>query len=117
MPPFSGQVFFFQSELPYDANFSFADKGFVGYKVESQYHKACGLGVYSNFRDFNVDVKTELLVPNQPNDSIQMKNMFTVKLDNMGKISSVVNGKGPGPTSDIERGVIHRYPNMTSGEL
>ena len=31
-------------------------------------------------------------------EGIEMSNVFTVKLDNMGQINSVVNGRGPRPT-------------------
>lgn len=79
-------------------------------------HKAIGLGIYSNFRDHDIDVATGVQVLNSLNDGIQMKNIFTVKLDNMGKISSVVNGHGSGPMSDTERGVPHRCSDLTCGE-
>ena len=105
-----GQVFFYQSELPYDADSSFTDNGYVGYRVESTYHKAMGLGIYSNFRDHDIDVKTAIQVPNHHSDGFQMMNMFTVKLDNMGKISSVVNGK---QHADTGNGIIHRCINLT----
>lgn len=115
----AGQVYFYQSELPYDADGSFADDKFVGYKVGSNVtnHSASGLGIYSNFRDHDVEVWTGVIHPRI--DSIHMKNIFTVKLDNMGKISSVVNGFGPGPVTDAERGVPHRCSEVTcpSGEL
>lgn len=109
----NGQVYFYQCELPYDADHSFADKNFVGYKVgpKAENHKAVGLGIYSNFRDHDIDVWTGLVHP--PNDGIQMKNIFTVKLDNVGKISSVVNGRGPGPTIDTERGHPYRCSDET----
>jgi len=113
-----GKVYFYQSELPYDADFSFADNKFVGYKVGPSVtnHKASGLGIYSNFRDHDIDVTTGVLVSNSLEMVIQMKNMFTVKLDNQGKVSSVVNGRGPGPMSDTERGVPHRCSDLICGE-
>jgi hypothetical protein len=77
------------------------------------HHKASGLGVYSNFRDHNITVGTAVLVPNPLLiNGIQLKNMFTVKLDNKGSIRSVVNGLGPGPLSDTERGVPHRCSDL-----
>mmetsp|Transcript_108543 Transcript_108543/g.315712 ORF Transcript_108543/g.315712 Transcript_108543/m.315712 type:complete len:265 (-) Transcript_108543:419-1213(-) len=45
-----GQVFFYQSELPYDVDqASWGDKDFVGYRVSSdvQTHDAYGVGVYT----------------------------------------------------------------------
>ncbi len=79
-------------------------------------HKALGLGIYSNFRDHHIDVATGVFVSNPFQNGIQMNNMFTVKLDNQGKISSVVNGHGPGPMSDNERGVPHRCSDLICGE-
>jgi hypothetical protein len=108
--PYAGQVLFYQSELPYDADSSFADMGYVGYRVESTHHKAMGLGIYSNFRDHDIAVKTAIQVPKENSNGIQMMNMFTVKLDNMGKISSVVNGK---QQADTGNGIIQRCTNLT----
>jgi len=95
-----GQVYFYQSELPYDADQTFANNRFVGYKIGSnvQNHKAKGLGIYSNFRDH--DVKTWTAIEHPVSNGIEMSNIFTVKLDNQGQINSVINGYGPGPTSD-----------------
>jgi hypothetical protein len=97
----NGQVYFYQSELPYDADESFE---FVGYKVGSNVkrHKAKGLGIYSNFREHP-----------KGEEGIEMSNVFTVKLDNMGQINSVVNGHGPGPTNDTKYGTPLRCPDNT----
>ena len=113
----SGQVYFYQAELPYDANQSFADNQFVGYKVASKVdnHKAVGVGIYSNFRDYNVSVWTGVVHPSK--GGIKMKNIFTVTLANDGKISSVVNGHGPGPTNDNQFGQPFRCRDeLCSGE-
>lgn len=64
--------------------------------------KLLGIGIYSNFRDMDVMVDTAVVTPDS---GINMKNIFTVKLDNMGKIGSIINCRGPGPTPDTERGV------------
>ena len=99
-----GYVAFYQCELPYDVDQSYADKSFVGYRVGSdvESHTARGVGIYSNFRDFDVNVATAISLPES--DGIVMNNLFTVYLDNQGKINSVVNGKGPGPASVSDRG-------------
>jgi len=110
----NGQVYFYQSELPYDADESFETKKFVGYKVGSNVknHKAKGLGIYSNFRDYNVSTWTAVEHP-KGEEGIEMSNVFTVKLDNMGQINSVVNGRGPGPTNDTKYGTPLRCPDNT----
>ena len=99
-----GYVAFYQCELPYDVDQSYADKSFVGYRVglDVKGHTAMGLGVYSNFRDFDVKVATAISHPESV--GITMKNIFTVYLDNQGGISTVVNDKGPGPVSESDRG-------------
>ena len=74
-------------------------------------HKAVGLGIYSNFRDHDIVVKTGIAHP--AGEGIEMRNLFTVKLDNKGKINSVVNGRGPGPDDDTERGHPYRCVNQT----
>ncbi len=76
-------------------------------------HRASGLGIYSNFRDHDIEVSTAAVHPT--NRSIHMKNIFTVKLDNMGEISSVVNNLGSGPATG-ERGVPHRCSDETCPE-
>ena len=110
----NGQVYFYQSELPYDADESFEANKFVGYKVGSNVknHKAKGLGIYSNFRDYNVSTWTAVEHP-KSEEGIEMSNVFTVKLDNMGQINSVVNGHGPGPTKDTKFGTPLRCPDNT----
>ena len=71
-------------------------------------HKALGLGIYSNFRDYDVEVRTAVVHSTNNGGDIQMTNIFTVKLDNKGKISSIVNGRGPGPTMKMEGGHPYR---------
>ena len=70
-----------------------------------------GIGIYSNFRDHDVTVETAVVHPET--NGLVMKNIFTVKLDNMGKIASIVNGRGPGPTPDLGRGVPLRCVNSS----
>ena len=77
-------------------------------------HKAVGVGIYSNFRDYDVQVKTAIVHP--PSDGIEMKNIFTVKLDNQGSINSIVNGRGPGPKDNTERGHPHRCSDQTCSD-
>jgi len=100
----NGYVAFYQCEFPYDVDQSYAEKSFVGYRVGSDVknHTAMGVGVYSNFRDYDVNVATAISHPES--DGISFSNVFTVYLDNQGKINSVVNGKGPGPVSESDRG-------------
>lgn len=108
-----GHVYFYQCELPYDVDQSFGDNNYVGYRVGSYVtsHKAAGLGIYSNFRDYDVKVETAVVHPQTY--GINMTNLFTVKLDNQGVIRSIVNGRGYGPTTETERG----HPFRCSDEI
>ena len=111
-----GYVAFYQCELPYDVDQSYADKSFVGYRVGSdvESHTARGIGIYSNFRDFDVNVATAISHPESA--GIVMNNLFTVYLDNQGKINSIVNGKGPGAVSESDRGRPFRCSDNTCSD-
>jgi hypothetical protein len=88
-----GTVIFYQCELPYDATPAFGRQGFVGYRVGEQVtsHVAEGVGIYSNFRDHAVPVRTAITHPKK--SGIHFNNAFTVLLNNHGLIESVINGE------------------------
>jgi len=89
----NGNVQFYQSELPYDVNnAAFSDPGYVGYKVTGEGHKAGGVGVYSNFRDYDVIVGTAITYPAENYRSNPFTNAFTTFLNGNGQIQSVING-------------------------
>ena len=122
-----GKVYFYQCELPYDADETFAADGRAGYRIGPGVtsHEASGLGIYSNFRDHDVRVPTAVVHPEVPpgggeggggRGGIELRNVFTVKLDNMGGIESVVNGRGPGATDETPRGVPLRCGDGGCGE-
>lgn len=85
----NGNVQFYQSELPYDVN----NFGFVGYKVTkyAEGHVCGGAGIYSNFRDYDVDVKTAI---SSENSNATFINPFTKFLNNNGSILNIVNENG-----------------------
>jgi hypothetical protein len=93
-----GAVYFYQCELPYGVKQeSFGDKDFTGYLITDsvQNHKLAGAGIYSNFRNEEVRVKTAI---RHPQTDIECINPFTVRLDNNGCIESIVNGLGNAAT-------------------
>jgi hypothetical protein len=69
----NGQVFFFQSELPYRSNLDFGKDGYVGYKVGYgvEKHLGYGVGVYQVFNTYTMNVSMRL--PSTAN----MTNIFT----------------------------------------
>jgi hypothetical protein len=60
-----GSVVFYQCELPYDVSQDFTEKEFRGYFVKDhvETHEVIAPGVYSNFRNANVLVKTAMEFP------------------------------------------------------
>lgn len=95
----NGEVFFYQCELPYDVDQDFAAKNYAGFRVTGKNHTLGGAGVYSNFRDFNVIVKTGIVHPDAF-DAEKVINPFTVHLNGQGRILTVVSdgtqlGGGP----------------------
>jgi len=90
-----GQVYFYQSELPYDVTEAqFGTPGYVGYRVSSsvQTHNVWGAGVYSYFRDYSVTTNSGIGCPSAA--GIKFVNSFTVWLNGNGQISHVVNNEG-----------------------
>ena len=97
-----GQVFFYQSELPYGVDQeSFGDKYYVGYRVGSNVtsHNAYGVGVYQFFRDHAVTVKSGIQVPDALVSSFVSP--FTVFLNGLGKIEHVINNLGDTTASGV----------------
>lgn len=101
-----GNVMFYQSELPYDVTPLFGEEGFLGYKVSDgvKSHTAGGVGVYSNFRDYHVPVKTAIGIGSLPSSGrrltgggVNITNPFTVWLDNNGTIESIINDEAGSP--------------------
>lgn len=89
----SGEVYFYQCELPYDVTQQqFGDPGYVGYRVSQNVrnHTAFGVGVYSFFRDYNVAAVTGFSAPS----GTRFIGPFTRYLSGNGQITHVVNNEG-----------------------
>jgi len=97
-----GQVYFYQSEIPYDVpnqgswRQSNGENGFPSYKVADNVgsHTAKGLGVYCNFHE-KVQLENAIATPTAP--GVQMSDMVTVWLDGVpgSGINHIINGTGP----------------------
>lgn len=104
-----GHVCFFQCELPYDVN---TDFDHTGYHVHQDVtvHLAKGLGVYSNFTQFDVVAAKGLMFPVA--ESISIQNPFTVFLNGHGGIENVLHegeekvGKAVNELNKLARGWI-----------
>merc|ERR1740138_2049857 len=85
----------FQSEMPYDVTqANFGDMGFAGYRVgeQVQTHQAYGVGVYHNFRDYKVTVKSAIRAPAHLENSFVSP--LSVFLNGLGVVQHILNGKG-----------------------
>ena len=107
-----GAVYFYQCELPYDTIttkdgtndrcdcFGHSRYGktidICGFYIHPnvQEHTLYAPGIYSNFRNEEIYAATGTVHPHHP--LVEVINPFIVKLDNLGGIKSVVNGKGEG---------------------
>ena len=81
---------------------SFGDRGYTAYRVEDgvKAHEAHGVGVYSFFRDHEVEVASGVLAPSGA--GVNFRNVFSRHLNGGGSILSAINGvgvatKGEGP--------------------
>jgi len=89
----SGEVYFYQCELPYDVTQQqLGDPGYVGYRVSQNVknHTAYGVGVYSFFRDYDVAAAGGFAAP----ASTKFIDPFTRYLSGNGQIMHIVNGQG-----------------------
>jgi len=89
-----GLTIFYQSELPYDVDYHYANSKYAGYFVADHVtsHRGYGIGVYSFFRDNSVDVESGIRAPNHP--GVQFTNSFSKFLSGHGSIKHVINGQG-----------------------
>jgi hypothetical protein len=89
-----GQCYFFQAEYPYDAGATYASEGYVAYRVGTSVtsHEGYGMGAYSNFYNAGVAPASGFVVPTTP--GVQLENVMTRFLNNLGGIGAVVNNQG-----------------------
>ena len=93
----NGEVYFFQSELPYDVTQeNYADAGYAGFKVGDNVtdFKGYGMGVYSYFRDHTVQMPSGIKAPNAP--GVEFTNSTLMFLTGNGGITNIVNDQGTG---------------------
>jgi len=90
-----GQVYFYQSEFPYDVTQeSYCSKNYSGYVIDAgvQSHEAWGIGVYSYFRDHTCMVESAIRAPET--DGVRFTNIFTRYLNGNPGIRHVLNDRG-----------------------
>lgn len=108
-----GKLYFYQSELPYDApsqkDYMSHDgkvKGYASLKIadEVEEFEGHGIGIYCYNRDADIEIFSSAEVPDA--DGVVIHNIVTVKLNGKGQITHVVNDQGeatgrPGATARI----------------
>lgn len=90
-----GEVYMYQSELPYDVSQeNYADKGFHSYHLAENVrrHKSYGTGVYSFFRDHDVVMDTGIQSP--WSSEIKFTNPFVKQLNGLGGLKHILNDQG-----------------------
>ena len=72
--------------MPYDVDTGYPSKGFHSYVVNDSVknHEAWGVGVYSYFRDYTVNVDEGIKAPKTPN--VRFHNSLSVFLNGNGGI-------------------------------
>jgi hypothetical protein len=99
-----GRTYFYQSEIPYDPpdqpsyTSTKGVDGWASYKVADGVtrHEAWGLGIYSVFRQRNVNLSRAIEVPEKP--GVRFHHIITVALGDKGSIENVIDNVG-GSTS------------------
>ena len=97
-----GQVYFYQSEAPYDvpsqgAWMDGSVNGYASYKVANTVtsHQAWGVGIYCNFStNSSVQLANAIEVPTSGLNGAMFHNMTTVSLGGVGQITSIIDGYG-----------------------
>lgn len=113
-----GKLYFYQSEIPYDAPsqeaFMSHDgtvNGYASLKVSDHVtsFEGYGMGVYAYNRDADIEIFNGAEVPDV--EGVKLHNIVTVKLNGQGQITHVVNGVGDAVTRSGNTGRVMEYEN------
>jgi len=92
----NGQVYFYQSELPYDVTeANFGQPGYTGFHIAASVNTftSYGLGIYCYFRDYAVTTNSGIIV-NSTSANVKLHNSMTWFITGQGQITHVVNNQG-----------------------
>jgi hypothetical protein len=113
-----GQLYFYQSEMPYDAPSQKAYKshngkvnGYASLKVDDNVTSfvGYGIGIYCYNRDSDIEIFSGAEIPDV--EGVALHNIMTVKLNGNGKISHVVNDEGDAVERSGNTSKITEYEN------
>lgn len=111
-----GKLYFYQSEIPYDAPNQKAYKshdgkvnGYASLKVGDDVNEfeGYGMGIYCYNRDADIEIFSGAEVPDT--EGVVLHNIMTVKLNGNGQITHVVNEQGQSVTRSGDTGRIMQY--------
>ncbi len=114
----NGKLYFYQSEIPYDApdqeSFQSHDgtvNGYASLKISDEVTKfdGYGMGVYCYNRDADIEIFSGAEVPDK--EGVALHNIVTVKLNGNGQITHVVNDQGNAVTGSGNTARIMEYEN------
>jgi hypothetical protein len=91
----NGKAYFYQSEFPYDVTqANYGDKAYSAFVVNDNVtnFEGYGLGAYSFFRDYAVEVESGIRAPQKP--GVTLTNSISVFLNGNGGIKHIVDEEG-----------------------
>lgn len=114
----NGKLYFYQSELPYDApnqkaymSHNGKVKGYASIKIDDKVNtfESYGAGIYCYNRDADIEIQSAVEVPDKK--GIKLHNTCTVKLNGQGKILHVINNEGEATENGGQACRIMEYEN------
>lgn len=109
----NGNVYFYQSEMPYDPPTADGWKhngtyGYASYKIADhvQKHQAWGVGIYNVFYDAPIIVDQAIESPPALESSIYHKVIFWLNGNKDSVVKSIINGKGGSINSSNRRQIM-----------
>lgn len=114
----NGQLYFYQSEMPYDApnqkaymSHNGKVKGYASLKISDHVKKfnGYGIGIYCYNRDADIQIFSGAEVPDRK--GVALHNITTVKLNGKGQITHIVNDKGEATQNGGNAYRIMEYEN------
>lgn len=113
-----GQLYFYQSEMPYDApkqtKYMSHDgkvKGYASLKIgdDAENFEGYGIGIYCYNRDADIEIFSGAELPDK--EGVALHNTVTVKLNGKGQITHVINNQGDAVTGSGNTAHIKLYEN------
>lgn len=114
----NGRLYFYQSEMPYDApdqeSYMSHDgtvNGYASIKVDDNVNnfESYGVGIYCYNRDADIEISSAVEVPDKK--GIKLHNTCTVKLNGNGKIVHIINDDGESTENGGQACRIKEYEN------